>query len=114
MSGRDREEMIQERAHAIWQRRGDREGTAQDNWDEAEREVSEELGSSESEDAFDEALALIQEEPSVAGDPSEEDDDNPHQESDAALPDDADEDAIADDPSREATRFDEVMKPPQR
>jgi hypothetical protein len=37
-----------------------------------------------------------------------EDDDNPYQESDEALPDDAEEAAITRDPSKGGTRFDEV------
>lgn len=39
----------------------------------------------------------------------EEDDDNPYQHSDEALPDDQEEKAIAADPSREGTRFDEII-----
>jgi hypothetical protein len=38
----------------------------------------------------------------------EEDDDNPYQESDEALPDDEEEAAIARDPSKQKSRFDEV------
>ncbi len=40
-----------------------------------------------------------------AGDLSEDDDDNPYQESDAALPDDEEEAEIAFDPEREEHRF---------
>lgn len=42
------------------------------------------------------------------GEAPEEDDDNPYQDSDEALPDDREENAIARDPSREGSRFDEV------
>ncbi|MDX8451212.1 hypothetical protein RFM98_00425 [Mesorhizobium sp. VK9D] len=38
----------------------------------------------------------------------EEDDDNPYQESDEALPDDAEERGLSRDPSKEGSRFDEV------
>ncbi|MEZ2333911.1 hypothetical protein AB6802_29720 [Mesorhizobium sp. RCC_202] len=38
----------------------------------------------------------------------EEDDDNPYQDSDEALPDDEEERALKRDPSREGSRFDEV------
>lgn len=38
----------------------------------------------------------------------EEDDDNPYQESDAALPDDLEEEVLDRDPSKEGARFDEV------
>ncbi|RWE30128.1 MAG: hypothetical protein EOS78_28615 [Mesorhizobium sp.] len=41
------------------------------------------------------------------GDLPEEDDDNPYQESDEALPDDVEEAVISRDPSREGGRFDE-------
>lgn len=44
----------------------------------------------------------------VAGDLAEEDDDNAYQESDEALPNDAEEAAIRRDPSREGGRFDET------
>lgn len=40
-----------------------------------------------------------------AGDLSEDDDDNPYQNSDNALPDDEEEDEIARDPEREGHRF---------
>lgn len=40
-----------------------------------------------------------------AGDLSEDDDDNPYQESDEALPDDEEEREIARDPEREGRRF---------
>jgi hypothetical protein len=40
-----------------------------------------------------------------AGDLSEDDDDNPYQNSDDALPDDEEEDEIANDPERERHRF---------
>ncbi|HTV71019.1 MAG TPA: hypothetical protein VMF90_21020 [Rhizobiaceae bacterium] len=42
------------------------------------------------------------------GELPEEDDDNPDQESDEALPDDREERAIAQNPTKEATRFGEV------
>ena len=42
------------------------------------------------------------------GELPEEDDDNPFQESDEALPDDEEERALARDPSREGSRFDEI------
>jgi hypothetical protein len=42
------------------------------------------------------------------GDLPEEDDDNPYQESDEALPDDAEEKVIDRNPGREETRFDDV------
>jgi hypothetical protein len=42
------------------------------------------------------------------GDLPEEDDDNPFQESDEALPDDLDEAVLRKDPSKEGSRFDEV------
>jgi len=38
----------------------------------------------------------------------EEDDDNPYQESDEALPDDEEERVLSRDPSKEGSRFDEV------
>ncbi|UCI09726.1 hypothetical protein [Mesorhizobium sp. B1-1-8] len=38
----------------------------------------------------------------------EEDDDNPYQNSDEALPDDEEERALSRDPSKEGSRFDEV------
>ncbi|WP_292421917.1 hypothetical protein [Mesorhizobium sp.] len=38
----------------------------------------------------------------------EEDDDNPYQESDEALPNDEEERSLARDPSKEGSRFDEV------
>lgn len=44
----------------------------------------------------------------VPGDLPEEDDDNPYQESDEALPDDLEEKVIQRDPSREGSRFDEI------
>ena len=44
------------------------------------------------------------------GDLPEEDDDNLYQNSDEALPDDGEEKAIANDPSREGTRFDETVE----
>lgn len=44
----------------------------------------------------------------VPGDLPEEDDDNPYQESDEALPDDLEEMVIQRDPSREGSRFDEI------
>ncbi|MFI0846316.1 hypothetical protein [Mesorhizobium sp. IMUNJ 23232] len=42
------------------------------------------------------------------GDLPDEDDDNPYQESDEALPDDLEEKVIQRDPSREGSRFDEI------
>ncbi|MDW6023587.1 hypothetical protein SAZ10_17695 [Mesorhizobium sp. BAC0120] len=42
------------------------------------------------------------------GDLPEEDDDNPYQESDEALPDDEEEAALTRDPSKQKSRFDEV------
>lgn len=44
----------------------------------------------------------------AGGEVEEEDDDNPYQESDEALPDDAEEAAISRNPSREGGRFDET------
>ncbi len=44
----------------------------------------------------------------ISGDVEEEDDDNAYQESDEALPDDAEEAAISRNPSREGGRFDET------
>jgi hypothetical protein len=44
----------------------------------------------------------------VPGELEEEDDDNPYQESDEALPDDLEEKVIQRDPSREGSRFDEI------
>jgi hypothetical protein len=46
--------------------------------------------------------------PEPEGELPDEDDDNPYQESDEALPDDTEEAAISRDPSKEGTRFDEV------
>lgn len=43
-----------------------------------------------------------------SGEPPEENDDNPCQNSDEALPEDGEEAAITRDPSREGSRFDEV------
>jgi len=42
------------------------------------------------------------------GSSPEEDDDNPYQESDEALPDDEEERVLSRDPSKEGSRFDEV------
>jgi hypothetical protein len=42
------------------------------------------------------------------GDLAEEEDDNPYQGSDEALPDDAEERVLSRDPSKEGSRFDEV------
>lgn len=42
------------------------------------------------------------------GDLPEEDDDNPFQDSDEALPDDEEERVLSKDPSKEGSRFDEV------
>lgn len=56
----------------------------------------------------DDELAILgerQTESEDAGDLSEDDDDNPYQESDAALPDDEEEAEIAFDPEREGHRF---------
>ncbi|MHC1548357.1 hypothetical protein [Phyllobacterium sp. K27] len=56
----------------------------------------------------DDELAILGErqiESEDAGDLSEDDDDNPYQESDAALPDDEEEAEIAIDPEREGHRF---------
>lgn len=47
-------------------------------------------------------------EQTAGGELEEEDDDNPYQESDEALPDDAEEAAISRNPSREGGRFDET------
>jgi len=44
------------------------------------------------------------------GELPEEDDDNPYQNSDEALPEDEEERAISNDPGREGTRFDEVVE----
>lgn len=49
---------------------------------------------------------LIDDEPD--GDLPEEDDDNPFQESDEALPDDLEERVLDKDPSRQGSRFDEI------
>lgn len=49
---------------------------------------------------------LIDDEP--GGDLPEEDDDNPFQESDEALPDDLEERVLDKDPSRQGSRFDEI------
>ncbi|MCR5858555.1 hypothetical protein [Mesorhizobium sp. J428] len=49
---------------------------------------------------------LLDEEPS--GELPEEDDDNPYQESDEALPNELEEAVLRKDPSREGSRFDEV------
>lgn len=43
-----------------------------------------------------------------SGEAPEEDDDNPYQNSDEALPEDGEEAALARDPSKEGGRFDEV------
>ncbi len=56
----------------------------------------------------DDELAILgerQTQSEDAGDLSEDDDDNPYQESDAALPDDEEEAEIAFDPEREGHRF---------
>lgn len=42
------------------------------------------------------------------GELPEEDDDNPYQESDDALPDDLEEAVLSKDPSKEGSRFDEI------
>ena len=49
---------------------------------------------------------MLEDEPD--GDLPEEDNDNPFQESDEALPDDLEEAVLRKDPSRESSRFDEV------
>lgn len=49
---------------------------------------------------------FLDEEPT--GELPEEDDDNPYQESDEALPDDLEEAVLRKDPSKEGSRFDEV------
>ncbi len=49
---------------------------------------------------------LLDEEPS--GELPEEDDDNPYQESDEALPNELEEAVLRKDPSREGSRFDEI------
>jgi hypothetical protein len=46
--------------------------------------------------------------PPESDDLPEEDDDNPYQESDEALPDEEEEAALARDPSKQKSRFDEV------
>ncbi|RWF51050.1 MAG: hypothetical protein EOS46_01875 [Mesorhizobium sp.] len=51
--------------------------------------------------------AAVEDEAEEEGDLPEEDDDNPYQESDEALPDDVEEAVISRDPSREGGRFDE-------
>ncbi|MRG56749.1 hypothetical protein GF108_14300 [Phyllobacterium sp. SYP-B3895] len=56
----------------------------------------------------DDELSILGErqvEPEDAGEVSEEDDDNPYQNSDEALPDDEEELEIARDPEREGRRF---------
>jgi hypothetical protein len=52
---------------------------------------------------------LKQEPETQAGDHPEEEDDNPYQESDEALPNAKEEAAIDRDPSKEGSRFDEVL-----
>jgi len=49
---------------------------------------------------------LLDEEPN--GELPEEDDDNPYQENDEALPDELEEAVLRKDPSKEGSRFDEV------
>lgn len=49
---------------------------------------------------------LLDEEPN--GELPEEDDDNPYQESDEALPDELEEAVLQKNPSKEGSRFDEV------
>lgn len=49
---------------------------------------------------------FLDEEPT--GELPDEDDDNPYQESDEALPDDLEEAVLGKDPSKEGSRFDEV------
>ena len=65
------------------------------------------IGTGEAEMQADDELAILGErqvEPDDAG-LSEEDDDNPYQESDEALPDDEEEAEISRDPEREGHRF---------
>ncbi|WP_457302531.1 hypothetical protein [Phyllobacterium sp. P5_D12] len=65
------------------------------------------IGTGEAEMQADDELAILGErqvEPEDAG-LSEEDDDNPYQESDEALPDDEEEAEISRDPEREGHRF---------
>ena len=65
------------------------------------------IGAGEAEMQADDELAILGErqvEPDDAG-LSEEDDDNPYQESDEALPDDEEEVEISRDPEREGHRF---------
>ncbi|RWM15602.1 MAG: hypothetical protein EOR72_12770 [Mesorhizobium sp.] len=49
-----------------------------------------------------------QDDAEARGDLPEEDDDNPFQDSDEALPDDEEERVLSKDPSKEGSRFDEV------
>ncbi|MEO3997262.1 hypothetical protein [Mesorhizobium sp. CAU 1732] len=53
-------------------------------------------------------IAELDGEEEQSGDLPEEDDDNPYQNSDEALPDDLDERVISRDPSKEGGRFDEI------
>lgn len=50
-------------------------------------------------------LRYAEKDDDISGELPEENDDNPYQESDAALPDDSEEEAIAGNPSRDDQRF---------
>jgi hypothetical protein len=56
----------------------------------------------------EDVLARIEEIKEQEAEEAVDDDDNPYQESDEALPDDAEEAAIRRHPSREGSRFDEI------
>lgn len=91
----DREKRIRDRAYEIWERRGNAAGSDGEDWLTATHEVDAELASEATPEP---------------GDLPEEDDDNPYQESDDALPEDGEERAIFDDFDREGARFDETVE----
>ena len=72
------------------------------DWDEVSEEVDKGGASAQQE------LQNIDEIETVENEDADDNDDNPYQESDAALPDDAEEAAIRRDPSREGSQFDEI------
>ena len=75
-------------------------GIAQTDWDD--------IGTSALEPTDTPANGDLRYPQEEAGDLPEEDDDNPFEESDEALPDDEEERALARNPGKEGSRFDEV------
>jgi Protein of unknown function (DUF2934) len=53
----DRDDLVRERAYQIWQERGQPEGSAEDHWFEAEREMAGETDKTAKETRGDDASA---------------------------------------------------------